>query len=600
MLYSFAGDLILQDLEKYSDDPFKEILQVLKDTKVVVNLESPFVDEDCDIPLKSKVTLCQDESAIRYLKQLNPSLISLSNNHINDYSNKSIELTKNILDKNDLAYFGAGDKTDDSHIFINDEEKIIFIAYTTRETDLTGGYLFADDYINGPKNINFEEIKSLRQKYQEHKIVLYLHWGVEYIPLPMPSQRELAYKLVDNGVDLIVGHHAHIIQPYEVYKDKYIFYSLGNFLFADIEFFLNGQKQQMKQEKFMKEGLICQFDIQNNELKKLIRIQRKDDCQLSIMDEYNDTLKLSNGILYKLQYKYHSLSYRLENAKPIGKKLIKKIIKYIVNNLSDYWYAKIRFIRFHGYIPNFKNPRSFSEKINYIKLYKINELREKIVDRIWVRDYVKQKAQECKLIENLWVGKEFTKEVWNNLPQEFVIKGNHGSGMVKVVNKKENSFLEILDLTKIWMKTDYAKLGREWFYNKVEPLIIVEEKLKFNDDIPPDFKFFCFNGKVEIVQVDTERFIKHKRDMYDRDFNILDVKYIFERGQKIEKPLRYDQAVKIAEKLSQDFDFIRVDLYLLDDAVYFGELTNVPGNGVENFEPKSFDFELGKKLVLND
>jgi hypothetical protein len=430
--------------------------------------------------------------------------------------------------------------------------------------------------------------------------VVYLHWGVEYIPLPMPSQRELTYRLIDSGIDLIIGHHAHIIQPYEVYKGKYIFYSLGNFLFADIEFFLNGKKQQMKQEGFMKEGLICQFDIQNNKLHKLIKVQRDENCNLSLLGEFGDKLTQQNDIFYKLKYKLLTLKRRYDEIKPLLPKIKRKIFKVFYNSLNDYWYARVRFIKSHRYIPNFKNPKSFSEKINHIKLYKINKLREKIVDRIWVREYIKQKAPECKLIENLWVGKEFTKEVWNSLPQEFVIKGNHGSGMVKVVDKKENSFLEILDLTKTWMIADYAKLGREWFYSKVEPLIIVEEKLKFKNDVPPDFKFFCFNGRVEIIQVDTERFIKHKRDLYDRYFNILDVKYIFERGQKIEKPLIYDQAVKIAEELSQDFDFIRVDLYLLDATVYFGELTNVPGNGVENFEPKSFDFELGKKLVLND
>jgi poly-gamma-glutamate synthesis protein (capsule biosynthesis protein) len=108
MIHSFVGDLILHDLEKYSDEPFKKILPLLNNTKTVVNLESPFVDENCDIPLKNKVTLCQNETSIRYLNQLKPDLISLSNNHINDYGNESIELTKRILKQNDLVFFGAG------------------------------------------------------------------------------------------------------------------------------------------------------------------------------------------------------------------------------------------------------------------------------------------------------------------------------------------------------------------------------------------------------------------------------------------------------------------------------------------------------------
>ncbi len=600
MIHSFVGDLILQDLEKYSDEPFKDILPLFNDTKLVVNLESPFVDENCDIPLKNKVTLCQDESEIKYLNQLKPDLISLSNNHINDYGNESIELTKELLKQNDLVFLGTGKRDDNTHVFTDKNEKIIFIAYTTRETDLTGGYLFADDSIDGPKDIDFAEIRELRGENKDYKIVVYLHWGVEYIPLPMPFQREIAYKLIDNGIDLIVGHHAHIIQPYEVYKGKYIFYSLGNFLFADIEFFLNGKKQQMKQEGFMKEGVICQFDIQNNKLYKLIKVERDENCNLSVIGEFRDKLTQHNDMFYKLKYKLLTLKRRYDEIKPLSPKIKRKLFKVFYNSLNDYWYAKIRFIKSHGYIPNFRNPRSFSEKINHIKLYKINELREKIVDRIWVREYVKQKAPECKLIENLWVGKEFTKEVWNSLPQEFVIKGNHGSGMVKVVDKNLSPFLEILDLTKAWMITDYAKLGREWFYSKVEPLIIVEEKLKFKNDVPPDFKFFCVNGKVELIQIDSDRFTEHTRSLYDKDFSMLDIDLRYKRGRGIQKSPLFDKAILIVEKLSKEFDFIRVDVYLLEDKIYFGELTNIPGNGIEKFSSKSFDFELGKKLVLND
>lgn len=601
MTYSFVGDLILQDLEKYNDEPFKEIVSIFEDTELVINLESPFVDETCDIPLKNKVTLCQVENAVKYLKQLNPFLTSISNNHINDYGNESVNLTKDILKQNDFDYFGAGEEKDNSHIKIYDEDKIIFITYTTRETDLTGGYLFADKNMQGPKDISFSEIKELREKYADFKLVLYIHWGVEYIPLPLPLQREVAYELIESGIDLIVGHHAHIIQPYEVYKDKYIFYSLGNFLFADIEFFLKGKKQQIKQESYMKEGLICQFDIQNNKLIKLIKVQRDEKCTLAIKELYDSQLKEKNNLLYKLKYNYLKFRKKYSELQPLLPKVKKKALNIFYSKLNDYWYSKFRFIKSHGYIPNFKKPRSFSEKINHIKLYKIDELREKIVDRIWVRDYVKQKAPECKLIENLWVGKEFTKEIWNNLPQEFVIKGNHGSGMVKVVDKNKDNFEQIRQFANIWMSNDYAKVGREWFYNKVEPLIIVEEKLKFNNDVPPDFKFFCFNGQIKMIQVSSEKSINHSINLYDENFNeFKEHLALFPKGKIIDTPRLFEEGKNIATKLANDFDFIRVDLYILENNVYFGELTNIPGNGFDKYSSKEFDFKLGKKLVLND
>lgn len=600
MIHTFIGDLILQDLEKYSEEPFNQIKNILNNSKLIINLESPFVDDSCEIALKDKVTLFQKEENIKYIQELEPYLVSLSNNHINDYGNNSVDLTKKILNNHNIDSFGVGKKSDTSHIKIDEKDKIIFISYTTRETDLTGEYLFADYNMNGPKDIDFDEIKSLKKKYQGFKIVLYLHWGVEYIPLPMPQQRILSYKLIDIGVDLIVGHHAHIIQPYEIYKNKYIFYSLGNFLFPDIEFFLNGKKVKMEQVAFMKEGLICKFDIHNNRLEKLYKICRDENCNISLNGKYNQQLKESNNIIYKIKYVMYKYKLKLKEFIPLIPRIPQKLKKIFYANLSDYWYTKIRFIKSHCYLPNLKNPKSFSEKINHIKLYKINELREKIVDRIWIRDYVLQKAPECKLIQNLWVGTNFTKNDWDNLPQEFVIKGNHGSGMVKVVDKKRNSFLEILDLTKVWMKTDYSEQGREWFYNKVENSIIVEEKLTFNGNVPPDFKFFCLNNKVEMVQVDSNRFVKHTRNLYDRKFNELNVMLQYPVGLSNDKPLLFDKAILIAEKLSQSFDFIRVDLYILEDNIFFGELTNIPGNGIEKFKPKNFDFKLGRKLKLNE
>ena len=107
------------------------------------------------------------------------------------------------------------------------------------------------------------------------------------------------------------------------------------------------------------------------------------------------------------------------------------------------------------------------------------------------------------------------------------------------------------------------------------------------------------NGKIELVQVDLDRFSGHTRNLYDKNFNRIDGELLYPQGYDIEKPNMYNHALNIAVKLSQEFDFIRVDLYLLDNKIYFGELTNIPGNGTEKFKPKKLDFELGKKLELS-
>ncbi|WP_137170450.1 ATP-grasp fold amidoligase family protein [Marinomonas sp. FW-1] len=600
-IYSFTGDLILQGLDNSDVTSFfDDIREEIDSSLLVVNLESPFVDQSCDIPLKNKVTLSQPLCNISILEKLNPYLVTLSNNHINDYGNNSVELTKKTLLSSGFNASGVGKKNDLDHVFIDRDSKVIIVSYTTRETDLTGSFLHAEEEVLGPKDISFSEISELRNSHKDFKLIVNLHWGVEYIPYPLPTQRSLAYRMIDAGVDLIIGHHSHIIQPYEVYKGKYIFYSLGNFLFPDVEFYLNGKKEFMFQSDQQCTGLLCKFDIEKNEIISLKKVKRELDNSISILGDYNRKLTSKNDLIYSFKYAIFKYKQKYHELRPLIPKVKRKLIKEISKNLSDYWYFMFKFIRHHKYVPNFKKPRTFSEKINHIKLYKIDELREKVVDRIWVRNYVKELASECSLIPILWKGKSIDRSIWDSLPNEFVIKGNHGSGMVKVVDKSTDSFHEVLDLTRTWMKTDYASIGREWFYNKVDKLLIVEEKLVFDDNIPPDFKFFCFNGRVEVVQVDSDRFSSHKRNMYDANFENMGFELCFPEGVNIKKPASYDQAVRIASNLSKDFDFIRVDLYIIEDKVFFGELTNIPGNGLEAFKPRKFDYLLGKRLNLNE
>jgi len=273
------------------------------------------------------------------------------------------------------------------------------------------------------------------------------------------------------------------------------------------------------------------------------------------------------------------------------------LLKKLSTLLSDYQLAYIMFIIKNRYIPNFKKPRSLNEKINYIKLYNRNPLREMIVDRLKVREYIQKKSSECLLPKIHWSGIEFSKEIWNKLPNQFVIKANHGSKMIEIVDKREDSYEELKSKTIKWLKKDYSKFGREWIYENLEKYLIVEEKLELNGDIPPDFKFFVCSGKVEMVQLDLDRFSTHARNIYTRDFKLMDATLFHNNSTEIvEKPKCYDKALLIAEELAIDFDFIRADLYLIDDKVYFGELTNTPGNGFEKFNPIALDFDLGSKL----
>jgi len=274
----------------------------------------------------------------------------------------------------------------------------------------------------------------------------------------------------------------------------------------------------------------------------------------------------------------------------------KKLSLLLNNTLLTY----LMFVMKHKYLPSFRSPKTFSEKVNAIKLYSSYKLRELVVDRVKVRDYVKKLSPGCDLIPILWSGTEINDEVFVNLPNKFVIKANHGSGMVKLCNKEETNLDELNSIFQEWLDIDYSKLGREWFYKDVERLIIIEEMLDFSGEAPPDFKFFTSRGKAFLVQLDLDRFKGHKRNIYDEHFNLLNVKIKRNNGPLLEKPATFDKARKIAEDLSVDFDFIRVDLYLVGDKIYFGELTNVPGNGFEKIYPKKADYDLAKYIPVLD
>ena len=269
--------------------------------------------------------------------------------------------------------------------------------------------------------------------------------------------------------------------------------------------------------------------------------------------------------------------------------------------LSDEQYARIRYRLELDEWPDLENPQTFTEKIQYIKLYQRNELRKKIADRIKVREYVAEKVGEDHLIPLIGNYSELTPDIWEKLPSQFVLKANHGCAMLKIVRDKEQAdYQKIYRQTEEWKNTDYSKIGREWVYEGLPRTILAEELLlDSSNSIPEDFKFFCFHGRVEIIQIDFDRFGNQRRNLYDRNFNRIEARLLYPNYEKaVEKPDNLDKAIEIAERLSADFNFIRVDLYLLENEVYFGELTNYPGNGFKAFEPNTMNYKIGKLLKL--
>lgn len=331
MKIAFTGDLVLQEVHQPPFEIFGTLKKELEKDKIAlcVNLESPIIQEDMK-PVKNKITLFALSKAIEYLQYLDTFLINLSNNHINDYGNPSAMLTQERLQENALPFYGIGLKKDKEKSFvINEENKIINIAFCARSSDFTGSKLFADNDFIGGFSPDLRLIKSLRDKYKNHSIIVSIHWGKENITYPEMEKRLLGRNIIDAGADLIIGHHPHIIQPCEIYKGKYIFYSLGNFYFDDIHFELGGKNHFKKPLKHQKIGLIPIVLINNGKLSiaeiwKVRVINKKIDLQkkvklhklkipLYLYAWFQPIHQRFEGFLFRLQRKVNNVLIKYGN-----------------------------------------------------------------------------------------------------------------------------------------------------------------------------------------------------------------------------------------------------------------------------------------------
>lgn len=248
-----------------------------------------------------------------------------------------------------------------------------------------------------------------------------------------------------------------------------------------------------------------------------------------------------------------------------------------------------------GYLPNIREPRSFNEKTLHRKLFTEDDRFAMVEDKWRVREYVASTVGSEILPEVYHVTDDPGTIPFDDLPAEYVVKPTHMSGPIIFVNEDEDPRRErIRSRCREWLEESYGKLFCEYWYQDMEPRILVEERLRDEaGDVPRDFKFFVFHGRVEYVQVDHDRFSDHSRRYYDRDWNPQEFTTTFPLGPKIEEPELLNEMIDIAQELGEGFDFIRVDLFQLEDRIVFGELTVAHGSGGRPFEPREYDFEFG-------
>ena len=251
---------------------------------------------------------------------------------------------------------------------------------------------------------------------------------------------------------------------------------------------------------------------------------------------------------------------------------------------------------------NLKNPQTFNEKLQWLKLHDRNPEYTKMVDKYEVRRYIADKIGEEYLIPLLGVWDNFDEIDFDSLPEQFVLKCTHDSGGLVICRDKKLFDVNAAKL-KIdkCMKRNYFWQNREWPYKNVKPRIIAEKYMVDESGIElKDYKIFCFNGKAEYIEVDFNRHIEHKLNPYDFDWKPLNFcdSSKNDYNANIKKPEKLDEMRKIAEKLAKKIPYLRVDFYSIYSKIYVGELTFYPGSGFIQFDPMSTDIKYGAMLDL--
>ena len=281
------------------------------------------------------------------------------------------------------------------------------------------------------------------------------------------------------------------------------------------------------------------------------------------------------------------------------------LFRKILRILPDKIYLQIVFFKhFHRFI-NFRNPKTFNEKLQWLKLYNRKPEYTMMVDKYLVKDYVASKiGKEC-IIPTLGVWNHADEIDFSKLPNQFVLKWNHDSGSI-VICKDKNHFdiQEAIRKLKIGDGRNGYWYGREWPYKNVSPKIIAEKYLDDEGHVPIDYKVYCFNGEPYKVMLCLDRDKEEVTKFYSFDFKWSLLRHNI-RGKNapesftLPKPKSLDEMYETAKKLSQGIPFVRVDFYDLNGHMFFGEITLYPDSGFDSAILPEVDKLYGSMINLN-
>jgi len=282
----------------------------------------------------------------------------------------------------------------------------------------------------------------------------------------------------------------------------------------------------------------------------------------------------------------------------------RKILQFIRSIFPLKLQLKIEYRIKCGRKLNLKTPKRYTEKIQLYKYKYRNPLLPKLVDKAEVREYVIKKGLGHILNEVYGIYENVENINFDNLPNEFVIKLNTGSGLNIVVKDKKNlNYKEVKRTLKKWLKVKPWVFGSEWAYKNVKPKIVIEKYLEeLTIDGTSDYKFFSFDGEIEYL------FVYNINSLGEKVSSIFNINFentgFYREGykpikEKLKKPSNFDEMIKYARVLSKGIPQVRVDLYNIKGKIIFGEMTFYSKGGYNNFIPDEFDYILGEKFTLD-
>lgn len=280
-----------------------------------------------------------------------------------------------------------------------------------------------------------------------------------------------------------------------------------------------------------------------------------------------------------------------------------KLFRKLTRSIPDRIYLQIVYFRHFKKFIDFDNPKTFNEKIQWLKLNYRKEEYTNLVDKYRVKQYITKLIGEEYVIPTLGVWNNVDDIDFKSLPEKFVLKCNNDSGGIVICkNKKDFDEAKAKSFLKERLKNNGYWYGREWPYKNVKPCIIAEKYMEdsISKDIK-DYKFFCFNGSMEFFDIDIDRFIEHRANYYDRNGNFLPFGKTYcppDYTKKIEMPKNLDKMIELAETISHNTVLSRIDFYEIDGQVYFGEITFYPGSGFSPFTDEKWDYKLGDMIDL--